>query len=306
MAEPWIRVHADLISKPVIGRLGRTLSVSPYEAMGCLVTFWGNVSRHAKNGHVANYDDEQLETWAGWPIRRGQKRGAFANWLRQNHIDADGRVNEWDEYAGALESRREKERTRLRNKRHGVAQQPAPESNGVAQHLTDVGTRARERNETIRDETKELVVVGGADAARMLAVAANRGLAEHPTKPQPIPRIIATGGRTLEAAEEILAAGVPIKFAEAEVYELARTHRADGVLSSLTYFVAAVIRAWKAAEAQRESADWTPPATGAPVKNHAARSREPLDVRAELEAWAEEERAKELADKTATEAPAHG
>lgn len=90
------------------------------------------------------------------------------------------------------------------------------------------------------------------DAINRLTAAANKGLAEHPVRPQPIPRIIATSGRSREATEIIVAAEIPIDFAESEVYRLAKSHNADGPITSLKYFVGGVCRAW---EQQGASAD---------------------------------------------------
>jgi hypothetical protein len=158
--EPWIRVHANLMDKPVVYRLAQALRLDPVKAGGHLVAFWGKVAQHAQNGHVASLPDVQLEEWAKW----NGKRGAFATWLRGAHLDNDGRVREWDEYAGALELRREKERTRIRQKRanssQNVAQQPADGCATVGQRTQSVATPARERNETRR----ELQQRTGADA----------------------------------------------------------------------------------------------------------------------------------------------
>lgn len=82
-------------------------------------------------------------------------------------------------------------------------------------------------------------------AATALAIAANKGLSEHPTAPQAIARIIAGSGATFSAAEQIVDAGVPIEFATGAVYDLARSHNADGQVKSLRYFVDAVIRRWQ-------------------------------------------------------------
>lgn len=82
-------------------------------------------------------------------------------------------------------------------------------------------------------------------AARLLTSAANKGLAEHPDCPQPIPRILASSGRTVTAAEKLLGAGVPLAFAESAVYALAKSHNAEGEVRSLTYFTDAVIRRWQ-------------------------------------------------------------
>lgn len=154
MAEPWIRVHANLAAKPIVGRAAEALGVNLHEAMGLLVQFWGAISQHGSNGQVASFSDTQIESWAGW--RR--KRGRFAAFIRTAHLDANGRVNEWDDYAGRLEQRRATERERLRNKRVPVAQHTANGANGVAQQPTNKGnllTPARAvRNETKRVTTK--------------------------------------------------------------------------------------------------------------------------------------------------------
>lgn len=194
MADPWIRVHAQLYQKPVIGRAATALHVSRHEAIGVLAVFWGAVSQLSVNGEVGQYTDEQIEAMAMWTRRRGK----FAAFIRANHLDAAGRINEWDDYAGALELRRATERNRLRNKRErlrqqlhdveqqltnstqDVAQQPANSTQDVAQQLgnvgqllQDVGTRARV---TKRDET--ITTRATTSTARANGSAGLAGLAE--------------------------------------------------------------------------------------------------------------------------------
>ncbi len=146
MAEPWIRVHANLAGKPIVWRAVEALHVSQHEAMGLLVQFWGAVSQHATHGNVSDIADAQLEAWAGWT----KKRGRFAAFVREKHVAPDGRLREWEEYAGALEDRREydrerkrKERERKSRKRHGDNQPDSPPE------VTGTSTP------TIRDETVE-------------------------------------------------------------------------------------------------------------------------------------------------------
>lgn len=81
-------------------------------------------------------------------------------------------------------------------------------------------------------------------AAIAMTVRANQGLAEHPRRPQPIPRIMGGGAKSFEAAETLLNAGVPLSFAEAAIYDLAKNHGAEGEVRSLTYFVPGVKRLW--------------------------------------------------------------
>jgi hypothetical protein len=113
----------------------------------------------------------------------------------------------------------------------------------------DAGARDDDGNSTERADLS---------AVTKLTVAANRGLAEHPTKPQLIARILPTSGSSLEATEAILQAGVPLVFAEAQVYAIAKSHTVERV-RSLNYFVDAVIRAWQQDEASRAMNASTPP-----------------------------------------------
>lgn len=92
-----------------------------------------------------------------------------------------------------------------------------------------------------------------------LSVRANQGLEQHPDTPQRIPRIIATSGRSHAAARTIVEAGVPLAFAERVVYALAKTHRADGEVKSLGYFVPGVLRAWEEEQARVASRTTAPP-----------------------------------------------
>jgi hypothetical protein len=124
------------------------------KAVGHLVILWGNVSVHADNGFVRDYPDAQLEKWAEWTGTRGE----FAAWLREHHLDEDGRIRDWDEYAGALEARRARERARVASMRadpqrrtHGVAQH----AHGVRAMLQPARANETRRNETKRDETEE-------------------------------------------------------------------------------------------------------------------------------------------------------
>lgn len=160
MSAPWIRVHALLAARPVVYRLAPLCGDDLAKAVGHLVILWGNVSVHAENGFVRDYPDAQLEKWAEW----NGPRGDFAAWLRKYHLDEDGRIRDWDEYAGALEARRAKERARVATRRsdplrctHGVAQQTrdvVQQSHGVRTVLQPARANETTRDDTRRDETR--------------------------------------------------------------------------------------------------------------------------------------------------------
>lgn len=152
MAEPWIRVHANIAEKRVVIRASDSLRVTTNEAIGLLVRFWGAMSRLGHEGAVSGLTDREIETWAGW---RG-KRGVFAAFIRASHTDAEGRVNEWDEYAGALEDRRAKDRDRQRRRRDVRRMSRGQSAGSHADAPRDVtpGSAPARANETKRDDTR--------------------------------------------------------------------------------------------------------------------------------------------------------
>lgn len=130
---PWIRVHANIASRPVVDRAADALGVSAAAAIGHLVTFWGQVSQHAPNGAVSQFSDRQLEAWAGWT----GKKGRFAEFIRSHHLDESGRVREWDEYHGPLERQRSKVRERVQRHRNRVRN--ALHNGTETEHVTQNG-----------------------------------------------------------------------------------------------------------------------------------------------------------------------
>jgi uncharacterized protein YdaU (DUF1376 family) len=131
----------------------------------------------------------------------------------------------------------------------------APDADASGQHAQNDATTTS----PLPGDLERVVVP--ADAKVRLVAAANKGLAEHPVCPQPIPRILHSQGTALTATTAILQAGVPLDFAESRVYAIARSHNADGAITSLGYFTAAVIRAWSqqlAADQSRASTATAP------------------------------------------------
>lgn len=122
----WIRVSANLSRRKVTWRLtesclaqfpvpaGAPRSLMQKAAMGFLQELWGNIAEHTVDGVIAHLPDAQLEQWAGWD----GEPGVFARWLRESHIDAEtGCVREWNDFAGALQSKRQNDAQRQREKR---------------------------------------------------------------------------------------------------------------------------------------------------------------------------------------------
>jgi hypothetical protein len=151
MTEPWCRIHSNIGSRPVTWRLMMHADIKKPEAVGHLTMFWGQLSQHGHQGYINSVSDDQLEEWAGW--NRKGKRGVFAQFVREQH-STDGYVNEYDEYCGKLEERRENDRLRKQKERarvkvrgrHADSPWEVTQNDGV----TSLPTR---RDNTKRDDT---------------------------------------------------------------------------------------------------------------------------------------------------------
>jgi hypothetical protein len=248
LAEPWIRVHANLAGRAVVWRAVDALGVTKHEAMGLLQEFWGSVSQHAKNGSVASLSNGQIEAWAGWTGERGQ----FARFVREKHTDSDGRVNDWDEYAGKLEVRREQDRQRkeVRRKSRG---------NPTEVHVDSSPNETR-RNETtvvVDEETQPdgAVIPEPALTAIYLAIWANGAIAEKWAE-QPL---ALTHSSAIEMAEDLREAGVEWQVAQASIYDQCRESKLPRPPKSINYFRPGILARWESEQSRRMAVNAQPP-----------------------------------------------
>jgi len=155
------------------------------------------------------------------------------------------------------------------------ASNPHYENDATTTSTSSLPSNQVEVVSTARENSSEVASGSGAPSPHIrLVVAANKGLAEHPTRPQPVPRLFAGQASSLQAADTILQAGVPLAFAESRIYGLARTHNADGEVKSLRYFAAATIRAWQEHLAASDASNAVITPNGAPI-NGARRESPP-------------------------------
>lgn len=121
----WVRVETGIASRKVTFRLASWL-VSEHElpesytvplAVGLLVSLWSAVGENCRDGDVSDVPDRLLEKWAGW---EGDS-GAFAKWVREHHT-SDGRIRDWDETNGPLDTMREGNKRRAQRHREKMRQ----------------------------------------------------------------------------------------------------------------------------------------------------------------------------------------
>lgn len=164
----WIRVEAGIARRKVTYRLTEALmsdeisadlgaDVSAYviraAALGFLVALWGAVAEHSTEGRIADVPDLLLEEWAGW---HGTPR-LFARWVREHHTDEDGRLRDWDETNGPLDTRRESNRRAARAHREREKSKSGRKRPVSADVSTESGIneRTNETNEQIDSPSGE-------------------------------------------------------------------------------------------------------------------------------------------------------
>ena len=166
-------MHANIADKPVAWRLAKSTGIPFPMAVGHLAMFWGKVSQLASGGDISKIDDVMLEKWAGWEDRK--KIGKFAAWVRAEHAKA-GVVNEYAEYQGALEDKRERDRRRKADRRERERRERessertsrgSPADGAGMSHGQGADVRAYEtvRDDTTRNETRQTEEGVGAPSA---------------------------------------------------------------------------------------------------------------------------------------------
>lgn len=262
--EPWIRVHANLRDKPVTDRCAQACGVRIAEAAGLLVALWGAVSQHARNGAIRDVSDAQLERWAGWE----GKRGTFAKFVREHHMDDAGRINEWDEYAGALEQRRASDRDRKRKSRgqpadsHMEVGRMSAGSHADSPRDSRVTSAPARANETIRyedvvEEPRELANADDSPTAVELAIWSNQAVTDRwGEQPHPYTPASAT-----ETADALRALEINPELVRSSIARQCQDSKRAHPPRSPAYFRQGIEQHWDEEQARRAAAAALPAST---------------------------------------------
>jgi hypothetical protein len=109
----WIRSHAKGKTLNVTARAADQLGIPRAHAWGLLNLLWGWLSERSDDGSILPFTPAEIEDAAGWTGEPGR----FYDFVRQRHVDAKGRIKEWDEYMGPLVRQRRMARDRQRSRR---------------------------------------------------------------------------------------------------------------------------------------------------------------------------------------------
>jgi hypothetical protein len=119
----WIKLHANAFAHPKTLRMAKRLGVSPAAVVGHLASLWTWALEYAPQGDLASFEVEELEIAAveiaaGWDGDDGALVHAAVG---AGYLDATEagllHVHDWNDYAGNLLARRERNRDYMRKAR---------------------------------------------------------------------------------------------------------------------------------------------------------------------------------------------
>lgn len=121
MRQMWLPIHTELPRHIKVQRLSRLLNIKQAQTVGHLVMLWLWTLENASDGNLGTFTYEEICQAAGW---RGRDRGSFITALIEaGFLDLDNRIHDWNDYAGELLTRRERDRLRKREERRRAREQ---------------------------------------------------------------------------------------------------------------------------------------------------------------------------------------
>lgn len=122
----WIESHQELKDHPKTEHLAVLLGVPKVQVIGHLHCLWWWAVDYARDGYVTKYPPAVVARGALWD----GDPDAFMNALREaKWLDPDGKLHDWEEYAGRLIEQREKAKERYRKWKAARSQ---PDANAQA------------------------------------------------------------------------------------------------------------------------------------------------------------------------------
>jgi hypothetical protein len=146
----WLQSHQSLRDHPKKDRLAELLfdgsvsnDVSELAAVGLLHCLWWWALDYAQDGDLSKFSDRQIAKGCGWV---GDSTLLVQALVEARFVDKKtGHIHDWDEYAGKLVERRERDRKRAKNWR---ASSSVCEANADATHSVQGRKTRVERKET--------------------------------------------------------------------------------------------------------------------------------------------------------------
>lgn len=157
----WIRVDTGLTRHPKVRVVAQSLGFRRNEVVGLLISLWAYALEYHEDGDLSSAAWPCVAEDLGYPRSRGN---AIRDALTQaGFLTADSRLNDWEEYQGALLTRRSLDRNRKAEQRRKAKERAAEVGEMSTGRPADVLRTSRGRpdrtNET--NETKSIPHTSG-------------------------------------------------------------------------------------------------------------------------------------------------
>lgn len=148
----WIESHQELRNHPKVKHLASLLGCAKVQAIGHLHMLWWWAVDYARDGYVGKYPDVAIADGAEW----AGDASAFVAALREARwMDPDGKLHDWEQYAGRLIEQRERNRRRMAERRAKVKANTTETCSPNVQRTTETRPDTVHDNQTGPDLTKQ-------------------------------------------------------------------------------------------------------------------------------------------------------
>jgi hypothetical protein len=244
MIRTWLPVEGAIVQHRKTRHLARLWHCHPYTVVGFLVSLWHYCLEFQSDGRLSDVPSEDLRDLAAPCLANaiGHIPGVLEALTEVGFADGDGRIHDWQDYAGQVVVRRERDRERKRAFRKMSAGRPSDVSRTsapTAQHSTGTATAAAARPRDVKPEPAASPAPVAPTYAQQCTITANNAL-----------DVLTAGGyKPLTASVEAPTAeawqrdGVPLPVAVAAITDAVRRYRVTPTSKqprSLKYFDLAV------------------------------------------------------------------
>lgn len=155
----WIESHQSLGGHLKLRRLARELRIHRAQAIGHLHFLWWWALDNAPTGDLSALASAEIADVAEWP---GPEDTFVAALKACGWIDGDGKIHEWEDYAGRILVQRAKDRERKRAERArmlgGQIEEVRQTSGGRPEDIQPESAQARPPNARVRRPTLDEVL----------------------------------------------------------------------------------------------------------------------------------------------------
>lgn len=150
----WIESHQELGRHPKTRRAAKLLSTSRPAVIGHLQYLWWWALDFAQDGDLSGFDAEEITEAALWD---GDPGVFYQSMQEAGFIDSDGKLHDWNDYAGRLIDKREQAKDRVRNwraKRTNSVQSDVTQQQDNVTHNVQECYATTVQDSTVQDNTE--------------------------------------------------------------------------------------------------------------------------------------------------------